>query len=75
MTDIDKITRDELLLPFTRRAVWLDSENECRDLCRVRAYLVQGTRPNKKETKIHDDKRHLQKVVLCGCWTSRRAVS
>jgi hypothetical protein len=38
-------------LPFTSRKAWLSTQLECKDLCRTKAHLVQGTRPTKKETK------------------------
>ena len=39
-------------LPFRTRSAWLQTQNDCPDLCRVYAYLKQGTRPSKKVYKI-----------------------
>ncbi len=47
-------------LPFTSKSAWLAIQQECPDLRRTHAHLVQGTRPSKKATSIKDVKRYLQ---------------
>ena len=51
-------------LPFLTRSSWKTTQLECPDLRRVHAHLSQGTRPSKKQTKIRDVKRYLQKVEI-----------
>ncbi len=51
-------------LPFTTRTAWKATQMECPDLRRAHAHLSQGTRPSRKQTKIRDVKRYLQKVVI-----------
>ena len=51
-------------LPFTGRTAWLSSQQDCRDLRRVKAHLSQGTRPSRRQTKIRDVKRYLQVTSL-----------
>ena len=51
-------------MPFTSRKAWLITQSECPDLRRVKAQLLQGTRPSKKETTIPNVKRYLNKVTI-----------
>ena len=51
-------------LPFTSRSAWLQIQNDCPDLRRVRAHLKQGTRPSKKLTNIKDIKRYLNSALI-----------
>ena len=51
-------------MPYTSRKAWLVTQSECPDLRRVKAQLLQGTRPSKKETKIPNVKRYLNKVTI-----------
>ena len=51
-------------LPFTSRSAWLQIQNDCPDLRRVRAHLKQGTRPSKKLTNIKDIKRYLISALI-----------
>ena len=51
-------------MPFTNRKAWLATQSECPDLRRVKAQLLQGTRPSKKETSIPNVKRYLNKVTI-----------
>ena len=47
-------------VPFASRHTWLELQNDCADLRRTRAHLLQGTRPSKRMTKIGDVKRYLR---------------
>ena len=51
-------------LPFTTRSAWKATQLECPDLRRTHAHLSQGTRPSRKQTKIRDIKRYLQRVMI-----------
>ena len=51
-------------VPFTNRRSWIETQSECPDLRRVKAQLIQGTRPSKKETTIPNVKRYLNKVTI-----------
>ena len=51
-------------MPFTTRPTWRIQQQECADLCRVHAYLSQGTRPTIKMTKLTNVKRYLRKVKI-----------
>jgi len=53
-----------VLLSFTSRSAWLQSQLECPDLRRVHSHLNQGTRPSKKLTNIKDIKRYLNLVSI-----------
>jgi len=59
---VNDIRTGKVSLPFTSRKAWLATQSECPDLRRVKAHLLQGTRPSKKETKIPNVKRYLNKV-------------
>ena len=50
-----------MLFPY--RIAWLATQRECPDLRRVHAHLSQGTRPSKRDVKIQDVKRYLQRVT------------
>lgn len=47
-------------MPFLSRNTWHQTQQDCADLRRTKAHLIQGTRPSKKQTKIRDVKRYLQ---------------
>ena len=51
-------------MPFANRIAWLATQRECPDLRRVHAHLSQGTRPFKRDVKIQDVKRYLQRVTI-----------
>jgi hypothetical protein len=51
-------------MPFTNRAAWIATQQECADLRRTHSHLTQGTRPSKKQTKIPDVKRYLRQVTV-----------
>ena len=51
-------------MPFANRIAWLATQRECPDLRRVHAHLSQGTRPSKRDVKIQDVKRYLQRVTI-----------
>ena len=51
-------------VPFTNRTAWMETQSECPDLRRVKAQLIQGTRPSKKETTIPNVKRYLNRVTI-----------
>ena len=56
---VQDIIKGTANVPFTSRAAWLSSQKESAELRRVRAHLIQGTRPSKKLTHIRDIKRYL----------------
>ena len=56
---IQDIISEKIRLPFTSRAAWSSTQQECPELRRVHAHLRQGTRPSKKDTHIRDVKRYL----------------
>ena len=58
-TSVNDILSGVSKLPFTSRAAWLSIQPECGDLRRVRAHLMQGTRPSRKATDVRDVKRYL----------------
>ena len=58
-TSVNDILSGVSRLPFTSRAAWLSIQPECGDLRRVRAHLMQGTRPSRKATDVRDVKRYL----------------
>ena len=62
-------------VPFTNRRAWIETQSECSDLRRVKAQLIQGTRPSKKETTIPNVKRYLSRVTIAsdGLIVVRRA--
>nr|XP_022310274.1 uncharacterized protein LOC111115730 isoform X2 [Crassostrea virginica] len=51
-------------MPFTTRTSWLTIQQDCPDLRRTHAHLLQGTRPSKKLTNVRDVKRYLQHAVI-----------
>lgn len=51
-------------MPFTTRTLWLAIQQDCSDLRRTHAHLLQGTRPSKKLTNVRDVKRYLQHAVI-----------
>ena len=51
-------------MPFASRVAWQSTQQECSDLRRVHAHLIQGTRPSKKATKVMDVKRYLRDVHI-----------
>jgi len=51
-------------MPFTSRASWKKSQQDCPSQRRVFAHLSQGMRPTKKNTKIKDIKRYICVVIL-----------
>ena len=51
-------------IPYTNRKAWIETQSECPDLRRVKAQLLQGTRPSKKETTIPNVKRYLNRVTV-----------
>ena len=51
-------------MPFTSRAAWQATQQDCSDLRRTHAHLSQGTRPSKKETNLRDIKRYLKDVII-----------
>ena len=50
--------------PFANRPAWKALQLECSDLRRVRAHLLQGTRPSKKTKNARNIKRYLNVVTL-----------
>lgn len=60
-----RVSTDDILSgrsnpPFASKAAWCSIQQECTDLRRTHAHLVQGTRPSKKATSVKDVKRYLQ---------------
>ena len=51
-------------MPFANRIASLATQRECPDLRCVHAHLSQGTRPSKRDVKIQDVKRYLQRVTI-----------
>ena len=49
---------------FTSRPAWINIQNSCAELRRVKARLQQGTRPDRKQTNIRDIKRYLQTAIV-----------
>ena len=49
---------------FTSRPAWINIQNSCAELRRVKAHLHQGTRPGRKQTNIRDIKRYLQTAIV-----------
>ena len=47
-------------MPFSSRAAWRATQQDCPDLRRTHSQLSQGTRPSKKDTRIQDVKRYLR---------------
>ena len=61
---VQEVIQGSTRMPFTSRAAWLATQQECGDLRRTHAYLQQGTRPTKKMTRIPDVKRYLKDVTI-----------
>lgn len=51
-------------MPFTTRTSWLAIQQNCPDLRRTHAHLLQGTRPSKKLTNVRDVKHYLQHAAI-----------
>ena len=63
-SSIDDIMRGHTRPPFASRAAWHDLQASCPDLRRVKAHLLQGTRPSKKVTNVKDVKRYLSIATI-----------
>ena len=61
---VNDVLEGKCHLPYLTRTAWKTTQLECPDLRRTHAHLSQGTRPSKKQTKIRDTKRYLQKVEI-----------
>ena len=61
---VKDVTQGSFRMPFTSRAAWMATQQECSDLRRTHAHLAQGTRPSKKLTKIPDVKRYLKSITV-----------
>ena len=61
---IQDVTQGSTRMPFTSRAAWSATQQECSGLRRTHSHLTQGTRPSKKVTKIPDVKRYLKSVTI-----------
>ena len=57
---VSDIINGSARMPFTNRVAWLEAQHECLDLRRTYGYLVHGTRPQKKNTRVGDVKRYLR---------------
>ena len=51
-------------VPYTTRSTWLQTQQECPDLCLVRKYLVDGRGPSRKKRGINEVRRYLNSVKL-----------
>ena len=51
-------------VPFTNRAAWLSTQNECPDLEKVRFHLKQGSLPSRKHKNLKDVRRYLHAGAL-----------
>ena len=51
-------------IPFTNRRSRQEMQSECPDFRRVKAQLIQGTRPSKKEATIPNVKLYLKRVTI-----------
>ena len=49
---------------FTSRPAWINIQNSCAELRRVKAHLHQGTRPGRKQANIRAIKRYLQTAIV-----------
>ena len=63
-TTVDAVLEGSVHMPFTSRAAWQATQQDCSDLRRTHAHLSQGTRPSKKETNLRDIKRYLKDVII-----------
>ena len=51
-------------MPYVSRQAWLQIQKDCDDISTTVAYLTNGTRPNKKLTKMRDTKRYLRQCTV-----------
>ena len=58
ITSVNDILSGVSRLSFTSRAALHSIQPECGDLRRVRAHLIQGTRPSRKAADVTDVKRY-----------------
>ena len=63
-TNVDAVLEGSVHMPFTSRAAWQATQQDCSDLRRTHAHLSQGTHPSKKETNLRDIKRYLKDVII-----------
>ena len=63
-TTVDAVLEGSVHMPFTSRAAWQATQQDCSNLRRTHAHLSQGTRPSKKETNLRDIKRYLKDVII-----------
>lgn len=61
---VNDVIEGSVRLPFTSRAAWQATQQDCPDLRRTHSHLHQGTRPSKKATKIIDVKRYLKDIII-----------
>ena len=61
---VGDVIEGSVRMPFTSRAAWQATQQDCPDLRRTHSHLHQGTRPSKKASKITDVKRYLKDVVI-----------
>ena len=61
---VQNVLRGSMPMPFTSRAAWLATQQECPDMRRTCAHLSQGTRPSKKCTTLKDVKRYLGTLTI-----------
>ena len=61
---VTDVIEGKLPMPFTSRAAWKSTQQDCASLRRAYAHLSQATRPNRKATKIKDVKRYLRVCTL-----------
>ena len=61
---VNDVINGSFRMPFTSRAAWQATQQECPDLRRAHSHLRQGTRPSKKVTKIPDVKRYLKNARI-----------
>ena len=51
-------------LPFTNSSAWLEIQDECYDLKRLRQFLQNGTSPGKKSKNLRTVKRYISSRVV-----------
>ena len=61
---VSDVIEGSVRMPFTSRAAWQATQQDCPDLRRTHSHLHQGTRPSKKASKIIDVERYLKDVVI-----------
>ena len=61
---VSDVIEGSVRMPFTSRAAWQATQQDCPDLRRAHSHLHEGTRPSKKANKIIDVKRYLKDVVI-----------